>query len=73
MAGQLAASGFELLRWRGLAAEISLKEDVTAGRAQVEWLLGSRGSFAKRLLRRAVVRGLNPYCGHSFLAVARRA
>jgi hypothetical protein len=43
------------------------------GRAQFAWLLGSRGSLLKRLLRRAVVRGLNPYCGHSFLAVARRA
>jgi SAM-dependent methyltransferase len=72
VAAQLAASGFELLRWRGLASEISIREDMTVGRAQFDWLLGSRGSFAKRLLRRAVVRGLNPYCGHSFLAVARR-
>jgi SAM-dependent methyltransferase len=72
VASQLAAHGFELLRWRGLASEVSLKEDMTALRAQADWLLGSRGSFVKRLFRRVVVRGLNPYCGHSFLAIARR-
>ena len=70
---QLAAHGFEVLRWRGLASEISVKEDMTACRAQVDWLLGSRGSIVKRLLRRVVVEGLNPFFGHSFLAVARRA
>jgi SAM-dependent methyltransferase len=69
---QLAAHGFELLRWRGLASEISVKEDMTVCRAQVEWLLGSRGSILKRVLRRAIVGGLNSYCGHSFLAIARR-
>jgi SAM-dependent methyltransferase len=70
---QLAAHGFEVLRWRGLASEVSVKEDLSSCRAQVDWLLGSRGSIAKRLLRRVVVGGLNPYFGHSFLAVARRA
>lgn len=73
VAGQLAASGFDLLRWHGLASEISVREDVTVARDQIDWLLNSRGSLPKRLLRQAVVRGLNPYCGHSFLAVARRA
>jgi SAM-dependent methyltransferase len=70
---QLAAHGFEQLRWRGLASEISLKEDMTAWRAQIDWLLNSRGSVAKRVLRRVIAGGLNPYCGHSFLVVARRA
>src|SRR5580700_5510697 len=60
---QLMSHGFELLRWRGLACEVSMKEDVTAFRAQVEWLLGSKGSIVKRLLRRLVTRSLNPYCG----------
>jgi SAM-dependent methyltransferase len=73
VAAQLATHGFELLRWRGLASEVCLKEDTTLCRAQFDWLLGSRGSVVKRLLRRAVVGGLNPICGHSFLAVARRA
>ena len=49
-----------------------MKEDMTVCRAQVEWLLGSKGSLAKRVLRRIVTACLNPYCGHSFLAVARR-
>jgi SAM-dependent methyltransferase len=70
---QLEAHGFEQLRWRGLASEISVKEDMTACRPLVQWLLGSRGSLAKRMLRRVVASGLNPYCGHSFLAIARRA
>jgi|HubBroStandDraft_5_1064220.scaffolds.fasta_scaffold39677_2 SAM-dependent methyltransferase len=70
---QLAAHGFELLLWRGLASEISMKEDMTAYKGQVDWLLGTRGSIVKRVLRRIITAGLNPYCGHSFLAVARRA
>jgi SAM-dependent methyltransferase len=73
VAAQLAAHGFKLLRWSGLAAEITLKEDVTACRAQLDWLLGSKGSLLKRVLRRVVISALNPHCGHSFLAVARRA
>jgi SAM-dependent methyltransferase len=71
--GQLAACGFEILRWNGLASEISVKEDMTVCRPQVDWLLGSRGSIVKRALRRVVVDALRPYCGHSFLAVARHA
>ena len=69
---QLAAHGFEVLRWRGLASEVSVKEDMTVCRAQIDWLLGSRGSIIKRILRRVVVEALHPYCGHSFLAIARR-
>jgi SAM-dependent methyltransferase len=69
---QLASQGLELLRWRGLFSEVSMKEDMTAFKTQIAWLLGSRGSFAKRMLRRVVAASLNPFCGHSFLAVARR-
>ncbi len=68
----LAARGFELLAWGGRVSEISVKEDMTALKAQREWLLGSRGSLLKRAFRRALCGGLNPWCGHSFLAVARR-
>jgi SAM-dependent methyltransferase len=70
---ELVSRGFELLHWRGLACEVSMKEDMTAFRAQIEWLLGSKGSIVKRVLRRVVTGSLNRYCGHSFLAVARRA
>lgn len=70
---QLTSHGFELVCWRGLASEVCLKEETTVCSAQFGWLLGSRGSIAKRTLRRAVVDGLNCYCGHSFLAIARRA
>jgi SAM-dependent methyltransferase len=73
VATRLASSGFVVLLWRGLASEISMAEDMSGGRAQFDWLLSSRGSIVKRVLRRAVTRGLNPFCGHSFLAVARRA
>jgi SAM-dependent methyltransferase len=68
----LASHGFELLQWNGRVSEISVKEDMTALKVQRDWLLGSRGSLAKRALRRAVSYALNPWCGHSFLAVARR-
>jgi len=69
---QLARHGFELLRWCGLASEISMKEDMTAFKPQVDWLLGSRGSIVKRVFRRAIASAVNPYCGHSFLAIAKR-
>ncbi len=68
----LVSHGFKLLRWRGRVAEISMKEDMAALKAQRDWLLGSRGTIAKRLLRRAVTGSLNAWCGHSFLAVAQR-
>lgn len=68
----LVKHGFQLQSWRGLASEISLKDDVTAFRRQIDWLLNSRGSIVKRGLRRMITTGLNRYCGHSFLAVARR-
>jgi len=70
---QLVRHGFQLLRWRGRVSEISMKEDMTAFRTQIDWLLGSRGSIVKRVLRRAITIGSNPYCGHTFLAIARRA
>jgi SAM-dependent methyltransferase len=70
---QLAAHGFELLRWRGLDSAISVKEEMTSCRTQVKWLFDSRGSIVKRVLRRVIAGVLNPYCGHSFLAIARRA
>lgn len=69
---QLTRRGFKLLRWRGLASEISMKEDMTAFKPQIDWLLGSRGFIAKRVFRRAIASALNRYCGHSFLAIAKR-
>jgi SAM-dependent methyltransferase len=69
---QLALHGFRPLRWYGRACEISMMEDMTTITRQASWLLGSRGSFVKRVLRRAVVGTLNSYCGHSFLAIAKR-
>jgi len=69
---KLAEHGFLLERWQGLSSEISLKEDVTEFGRQIEWLFNSRGSIVKRVVRRLVTSALNPYAGHSFLAVARR-
>jgi SAM-dependent methyltransferase len=69
----LVHHGFKLLSWHGRVSEISMKEDMTALRSQRDWLLGTRGTLMKRLLRRAVARGLDDWCGHSFLAVAQRA
>ena len=69
----LERHGFQLLRWRGLASDWSLKEEMTSLRQPIDWLLNSRGTLAKRVLRRVILSGLNGYCGHSFLAVARRA
>jgi SAM-dependent methyltransferase len=73
IAKALASHGFNLLRWRGRVSEISMKEDMKAFKAQRDWLLGSRGSIVKRVFRRIVADSLNPWCGHSFLAVAQRA
>lgn len=70
--GQLERHGFKLESWRGRVAEISMKNDMTAFQPQIQWLLGQRGSIFKRALRRIVARSLDQYCGHSFLAVARR-
>jgi SAM-dependent methyltransferase len=64
--------GFELLRWRGVASADTLLEEVAVWRTQIDWLLGSRGRIWKRVLRRALLRALNGYFGHSFLAIARR-
>jgi len=69
---ELSKHGFDLLRWRGLAPEVSMQEDMDSMRRPVEWLLGSRGSYPKRLLRRAVTGALAGFCGHSFMAIARR-
>jgi SAM-dependent methyltransferase len=69
---QLKRHGFELIRWRGMGSEISMKQDMTSFRRQIDWIFASRGSIAKRVLRRAITAGFDSYCGHSFLAVARR-
>ena len=71
VSAKLAEHGFRLEQWRGLASEISLRDDVTECRRQIDWLFGARGSVAKRALRRAVTSCMNRYSGHSFLAVAR--
>lgn len=68
----LARHGFRLLRWRGLAPEISMLEDMASLRGPARWLLGSRGSLPRRVLRRAVTGALAGFCGHSFLAIAER-
>jgi len=72
VAARIAQHGFELLSWRGLASEISMIQDIVVGERPIRWLLGSRGSIPKRVLRKVVSKALNPYCGHTFLAVARR-
>lgn len=72
VAAQIARHGFELVRWQGLASEVSMMEEMVAFKEQIRWLFGSRGSILKRVLRKVVANALNPYCGHSFLAVARR-
>ena len=72
VSARLAHHGFDLLRWRGRVSEISLKEDAQSFRRGIEWLFGTRGSIFKRVLSRVVARTLDPYCGHSFLAIARR-
>ena len=69
---QIAQHGFELVHWQGLASEVSMMEDIVAFKGSIRWLFGSRGSILKRVLRKAVSNALNPYCGHTFLAVARR-
>jgi SAM-dependent methyltransferase len=68
----LDAAGFDVDRWVGTACEISLREDLPSMRKPVQWLFDSRGSIPKRVLRRAVMKALDPWCGHSFLAIARR-
>jgi SAM-dependent methyltransferase len=68
----LQRHGFQVLRWHGRASEISMREDMTAFQRQTQWLLRSRGSLMKRVARWAIFAGLNNYCGHAFLAVARR-
>jgi SAM-dependent methyltransferase len=68
----LGRHGFQLVRWRGLASDVSLKEEMTGLKRPINWLLGSRGTIVKRVFRRVILRGLNTYCGHTFIAVARR-
>jgi SAM-dependent methyltransferase len=65
--------GFKVLHWRGRASVVSMREDMTTLKKPIEWLFGSRGHLLKRSLRWAVAGSLNPYCGHSFLAVAQRS
>ena len=69
---QLVRHGFQLQSWRDCVSEISMKADMSAFQRQIEWLLGSRGPIVKRVFRRVIVRSLDWYCGHSFLAIARR-
>lgn len=69
---QIARHGFELVRWQGLASEISMTEDWERLQAPVRWLFGSSGSLPKRVVRKVVSNAFGAYCGHSFLAVARR-
>lgn len=64
--------GFELMSWHGFAPEISMREDMDSLRTAVTWLTGSRGALPKRVLRRVVTRAFSDYCGHSFMAIARR-
>jgi SAM-dependent methyltransferase len=72
VAMELNRHGFELLSWRGHAPEVSMLEDMEKLRRPIQWLLGSRGKFPKRVLRYASTRLLAGFCGHSFLAIARR-
>jgi len=73
VSAKLEEYGFQLEKWKGLASEISIREDVTECKGLIEWLFDSKGSIVKRALRRSITLGMNPFCGHSFLAVARRA
>jgi len=68
----LERHGFRILRWRGSASEISMQEDMPRLKRQIDWLLGSRGSIIKRVIRKSITRCADPYCGHSFMAIARR-
>jgi SAM-dependent methyltransferase len=72
VAAALASRGFRLLTWGGRVSEISVRDDMTALRVPLDWLLASRGSLLKRAFRRAIFSTLNSWCGHSFLAVAQR-
>jgi ubiquinone/menaquinone biosynthesis C-methylase UbiE len=69
---QLKRHGFRVLSWRGRSPDISILDDMSVYRTQANWLLNSRGSLFKRVLRKAVVSVLKPVCGHSFLAVAQK-
>ena len=72
VSAHLADHGFDVLRWHGRASEICLKEDVQSFRREIEWLFRPRGSLVKRALNRVVTITLNPFCGHSFLAISKR-
>lgn len=68
----LVRNGFELMSWKGLAPEVCIQEDMQSVRRASRWLYGSRGALPKRLLRGFVAAVSGAYCGHAFLAVARR-
>ena len=72
VAAALDRHGLDLRRWRGLAPEISMQEDMAGLKKPVHWLFASRGSPVKRALRRMVCNSFSSYCGHSFMAIARR-
>nr|MDP9198862.1 methyltransferase domain-containing protein [Pseudomonadota bacterium] len=69
---ELERHGFDLLQMRGIAPETSMLEDMSSLRRPVRWLLGSRGSLPKRMLRGIVRHSIAGYCGHSFMAIARK-
>lgn len=64
--------GFDVRRLSGISPETSMLEDMTGIQRPVRWLLGSRGSPPKRVLRRIVTGSVGGFCGHSFMAIARR-
>ncbi|MEX0734726.1 MAG: class I SAM-dependent methyltransferase [Steroidobacteraceae bacterium] len=72
VSAQLSKHGFDLLRWRGVAPEVSMLEDMAVLRRPIQWLLGSRGSSPKRAIRHVITSALANFCGHSFMAIARR-
>ncbi len=72
VSAQLERHGFELLQMRGIAPERSMLEDMSSLQRPVKWLLGSRGSLPKRILRGIVMRSIGGFCGHSFMAIARK-
>jgi len=69
---KLRDHGFEVQRWSGVACELSMLEDMTRFQAAFKWLFLSRGNLFKRVLRRSFIEAMNGYCGHSFMAIARR-
>jgi SAM-dependent methyltransferase len=72
VSARLRGHGFDILRMCGTSPETSMQEDMTRMKRAVDWLLGSRGPLPKRVLRRVVTGSLGGFCGHSFMAIARK-